>query len=64
MMLSVSAGCLLALSDDAIPVVVRSVLPRFAPRRLVFPPRLIVSGDGEPAGLLACLVMSCLRREA
>lgn len=34
--------------------------PRFAfllsaPRRLVSSPRLFVSGDGEPAGLLACL---------
>lgn len=43
--------------------------PRFAfllsaPRRLVSSPRLFVSGDGEPTGLLACLVMSCLWREA
>ena len=58
MMSSVSEGVLACLLDD-VRRRHRFAFPRFAPRRLVFPPRLFVSRDGDPTGLglLACLVM-------
>lgn len=60
MMSSVSAVCLLT-PRVMFPVVFASPFPvRPSSSRLLSP--LFVSWDGEPTGLLACLVMSCLRR--
>lgn len=50
----IGLGWLLAYILGDVPCCLRFALPRFAPRRLVFPPRLFVSGDWEPTGLLAC----------
>lgn len=53
-MSSVSAVCLLAARRCPF-IVIRFAPPRFASRRLVFPPRLSCRGTGSRRGLLACL---------
>lgn len=60
-MSSTSACCLLALSCDVIHRRHSLRLSRFAHRRLVSSPCSSCRGDGEPTGMLACFVMSCLR---
>lgn len=50
-MSSISAGCLLTPRRCSF-VVIRFALPRFAPRRLVFTPRLSCRGAGSRRGCL------------
>lgn len=57
---SVSAVCLLALSGDVIPIVIRFVFPRFAPRRLAPRPACRVGGRGADGD--ACLPRDVVAR--